>query len=103
MISTPAARISGPPIPKIATSRRCLRAIARRAAYMSPEASPAERRSGMGGMWEAQKSVAGGEHGGFRRAAGVEWKRRFRHLVLQMGQAVGESPLREEPLNSARL
>src|SRR6266446_3602733 len=50
MISTPAARICGPPMPKIETSRRCLSAIARRAAYMSPEASPAERRSGMGGM-----------------------------------------------------
>src|SRR2546430_8190980 len=50
MISTPAARICGPPIPKIATSRRCFSAVASRAAYMSPEASPAERRSGMGGM-----------------------------------------------------
>src|SRR2546422_11249857 len=50
MISTPAARMFGPPIPKIATSRRCFSAVASRAAYMSPEASPAERRSGIGGM-----------------------------------------------------
>src|SRR5438034_631259 len=50
MISTPAASICGPPMPKIATSRRCLSAEARRAAYISPEASPAESKSGMGGM-----------------------------------------------------
>src|SRR5580693_5718738 len=49
-MSTPAARICGPPMPKISTSARCLRAVARRAAYMSPLASPAERRRGMGVM-----------------------------------------------------
>src|SRR6266403_3784155 len=43
-ISTPAARIWGPPMPKISRLARCLRAVARRAAYMSPLASPAERR-----------------------------------------------------------
>src|SRR6266478_2869953 len=44
-MSTPAARICGPPMPKISISARCFRAVARRAAYMSPLASPAERRS----------------------------------------------------------
>ena len=50
MMSTPAARICGPPMPKIFTSARCWRAVARRAAYMSPEASPAESKREMGGM-----------------------------------------------------
>src|SRR6267142_2212856 len=44
-MSTPAARICGPPMPKISRLARCLRAVARRAAYISPLASPAERRS----------------------------------------------------------
>ena len=59
-MSTPAARICGPPMPKISTSARCFRAVARRAAYMSPLASPAERRRGMGvicGRW-----IRGGDH-----------------------------------------
>src|SRR6266850_4258651 len=43
-MSTPAARICGPPMPKISRLARCFRAVARRAAYMSPLASPAERR-----------------------------------------------------------
>src|SRR5260370_32669045 len=65
MISTPAARICGPPIPKIATSMRCRRAAARRAAYMSPEASPAERRSGVGGICSVRgdQSLAGSGDG----------------------------------------
>ena len=41
-VSTPAARICGPPMPNRCTSARARRAVARRAAYMSPEASPAE-------------------------------------------------------------
>ena len=43
-----AARICGPPMPKISTSARCFRAVARRAAYMSPLASPVERSRGIG-------------------------------------------------------
>src|SRR5882762_9152722 len=43
-MSTPAARICGPPMPKISRLARCFRAVARRAAYISPLASPAERR-----------------------------------------------------------
>src|SRR5215471_1002679 len=50
MISTPAARICGPPMPNSATSMRAFSAVASRAAYMSPEASPAERSKEMGGM-----------------------------------------------------
>src|SRR6202011_931883 len=50
-MSTPAARICGPPMPKIFTSARCFRAVARRAAYMSPLASPAESRRGIGGIF----------------------------------------------------
>ncbi len=50
MISTPALRISGPPMPNMRTSARARRAVARRAAYMSPEASPAEIRRSVGGM-----------------------------------------------------
>src|SRR5215472_10562699 len=53
MISTPAARICGPPMPNSTTSRRRFRAVARRAAYMSPEASPAERSKDIGGMNES--------------------------------------------------
>src|SRR5467141_4076218 len=43
-MSTPAARICGPSMPKISRLARCFRAVARRAAYISPLASPAERR-----------------------------------------------------------
>src|SRR5258708_19939339 len=43
-MSTPAARIWGPPMPKISRLARCLRAVARRAVDMSPLAPPAERR-----------------------------------------------------------
>src|ERR1700733_8884397 len=50
-MSTPAARICGPPMPKIFTSARSWSAVARRAAYISPEASPAESRRGMGGIF----------------------------------------------------
>ena len=54
MVSTPASRICGPPMPKSSTSARDFRAVARRAAYMSPEASPAERRMGVEVMSEGR-------------------------------------------------
>src|SRR5271170_1214006 len=84
-MSTPAARIWGPPMPKISTSARCLRAVANRAAYMSPLASPAERRRGMGGIWSflekrsdhlIERGFAGiGGAGGAGRSACVDdWR-----------------------------
>ena len=62
---TTACTICGPPMPNSATSRRCFNAVARRAAYMSPEASPAESRSGMGGMCDFRRlqSLAGSGDG----------------------------------------
>ena len=56
-----AAHICGPPMPKRATSMRFCNAVARRAAYISPEASPAEIKSGIGGMrdWCGAQSDAG--------------------------------------------
>src|SRR5260370_42145977 len=70
---------------------------------MSPEATPAERRSGMGGMWEAQKSVAGGEHGGFGRAAGGEGEGQVLLLLLPLAQGDVDSAVREELLMRALL
>src|SRR5206468_4018868 len=89
MISTPAARICGPPIPKIATSRRCLRAVARRAAYMSPEAPPAERRSGMVGMsgLGRDQSLAGNTEGSAEQQA----IQRFANEQLGLGVDAGGS------------
>src|SRR5882757_6457885 len=103
MISTPAARMCGPPMPKMATSRRCLSAVARRAAYMSPEASPAERRSGMGGMCGWRRSVAGGRDGRFRRAVGVERKVQLLLLVLQLIKPIVNAALGEKLLMRALL
>src|SRR5216684_3817654 len=63
-MSTPAARICGPPIPKISIAARRFSAAARRAAYMSPLASPAESRREMGGMRQGSaQSLAGSGKG----------------------------------------
>src|ERR1043166_6246349 len=60
MTSTPARRIWSPPMPKIVALVRSLRAVARRAAYMSPLASPAERRiCGAGIVGRGTQSFAG--------------------------------------------
>src|SRR5215470_944692 len=50
MTSTPAARIWSPPMPKISTFACFFNSAERRAAYMSPLASPAESRICVGGI-----------------------------------------------------
>src|SRR5262245_20252650 len=102
-MSTPAARIWGPPMPKMETSRRCFRAVARRAAYMSPEASPAERRSGRGGMSGSERLIAGGQSGSFRGAASLDGKRQVLLLVLELIEAVVDAALEEKLLVRALL
>src|ERR1700675_3428663 len=107
MISTPAARIRGPPMPKISTSTRCFKAVASRAEYMSPEASPAERRSGMGGMRRAKLSVTCRERVRERRDArggiGVLRQMKLLFFVLELVEAEVDSALGEKFLMRALL
>src|SRR6516162_314557 len=101
MISTPAASICGPPMPKMATSRRRLSAEARRAAYMSPEASPAESKSGIGGMW--RRSVARAQRRRLGRAASLDGKVQLLLLVLELVKTKVNAALREKLLMCAVL
>src|SRR5580704_678384 len=106
MISTPAARICGPPMPKICTSRRSCSALARCAAYMSPDASPADRRIEIGGISDRRliaRRQRSRERGSARGA--VRWKSlaEFLFFILQLIQTIVNSALRQEFLMSALL
>src|SRR6516225_3523360 len=103
MTSTPARRIWSPPMPKIAAPVRSSSAAARPAAYISPLASPAERRicgAGIVGRW---CSVVRGQ----RRWEGWYGRRaRGRHVqfllfVLQLVQSVVDTAQHQKLLMSA--
>src|SRR5580704_2465141 len=112
MTSTPAARICGPPMPKRATSIRFRSAMARRAAYISPDASPAEIKSGIGGMrGRCGRSIRCGLRSRERaarlvcetagRVAGIFREAEFLFLVLELIEAVVNAALREQFLVGA--
>src|SRR5271157_4041417 len=107
MISTPAARICGPPIPKICTAIRSCSAFARRAAYMSPEASPAESNRGIGGIGGRCCSIAGRKRRRQRRGAceAISGQRfvELLLLILQLVQPVVNPALRQQFLVRALL
>src|ERR1700730_458377 len=93
-------------MPKIATSVRCCSAAARRAAYMSPLASPAESSSDMRGM----RSVGGWQRRRQRRCASRCMRDVYRagqmellFLVLQLVQAVVDAAFGEQLLMRALL
>src|SRR5208283_1952774 len=99
MISTPASRICGPPMPNNCTSARLLSAVASRAAYISPEASPAERSMGMGAM-KVRELLGCGQRRGKRRrirqAPATVGVGQFLFLVLQLVEPVVNSAFRQQ-------
>src|SRR5262249_37400880 len=105
MTSTPAERICAPPIPKISTSACFFNSFARRAAYISPLASPAERRICVGGIEKKKFLIAGrlrrrqsGEGSRLRRCIGDV---QFLLFVLKLVETIINSPLREKLLMRA--
>src|SRR5215471_11559177 len=104
MTSTPAARICSPPMPKISTSACFFSSAARRAAYMSPLASPAESKICVGAI-EEKNSIAGRlrRRHGWNRAGFGETRRNGKLLffVLQLVQPVVDSALRKKFLMRA--
>src|SRR5690242_4596865 len=104
-VSTSASRMRGPPMPNRSTSTRLRRAKANRAAYISPEASPAEISTGMraiqarlprsvliiGGEWSARGP--GRSHG----------QAQFLIFVLKLVEAVVNASLAQQLLMRALL
>ena len=101
-------------MPKRRTSARARNAVASRAAYMSPEASPAEIRTSVGGIRVAIDIFLARDHADSRRAgarpAGIvaSCARRDRHgyaqllvLVLELVEAVVNAALGEQFLMGA--
>src|SRR5215471_19768542 len=91
--------MSGPPIPKSWTSARCFNAAARRAAYMSPEASPAEMSKGMGGIRNVHSIARRSrrrEHARTRSRRDPVDAAQFLFLVLELIQAIVDATLRQQ-------
>src|SRR5262252_8283782 len=89
-------------MPKISQSVRVLSAAASCAAYISPLASPADKRICVGGISRRGSSICRWQRGTLReRRRAAVWKMQFLFFVLQLVEPVVNAALRQQFLMRA--